>query len=186
MLYVLLTGVFLYSLYKFFNERDQIQIEEEIGLNIISGERNYEEISYVVNYKFNGKPFIINFWQNEGVNIDYIKTHLENYLYKPRPTRELLRKVVLAKLYGYPGEEDVSQLVKLSQGPLCNFYSDWDEDETKGIARVPLEWDYILPGYDLDEWDTLCISDSFGQIHNIDISQCKNRKIMWIPTFSLI
>jgi hypothetical protein len=87
------------------------------------------------------------------------------------------RKVLFAELSGKYGKEEVTEILKMAQGLKSDFHL--------GLSKCATTWDSILYEFDLSDWNRLTIIDSFGKIHNIEISTAEGRIIRWNNEFKL-
>ena len=145
--------------------------KEEKGLSLKYIIHDEEYDVKIVSYKSDGKHYRIHIDATHDINIHET---IENY--KNEENTPFVRKIVQAELVSGNGEvENVSDVVRESQGPKYNFYKD--------LKITTLSWNHVLHEYDLNEWEILSIVDSFGQIHKININS--NRNIDWNPNFTL-
>lgn len=133
------------------------------------------------------KPALISFGLFKTIyikdNVKYELTHktesingLESYInsFKHQNFR---RKILFAELSGKYGKEDVTEILKMAQGLKADFHLE--------IPNAATTWDSILYDFDLSDWNRLIIIDSFGKVHNIEISTTEGRIIRWNNQFKL-
>lgn len=104
-----------------------------------------------------------------------IHKNIHNYVDYPMTLTRPLRRVVFAELRGTYGIENVTDRLKMAQGPKANFHLD--------NPHSCKHWDHILYEYDLEDWGVLVVVDSFGKIHEIPVG--KDKPIEWDANFHL-